>query len=123
MKKSLLLAALLLPCAAQAETWVCSEISTEGYNINTLLTFVRQDTDFSLTITTPEGGGFKSMTIEGDSYEILVETQAMLTLANTEPNGKRVASFMINKMTNQFVSTVASFDEELPRSAGSCVRI
>jgi|TARA_B100000795_G_scaffold216647_1_gene170571 hypothetical protein len=121
MKKSLLLAAMLLSSAAQAETWVCSEVSSSGKSF--LLTFVRQDAEFSLTVTTPKTQEEKSRTIESEPYEILVETDAMLTLAKIQPDGKRVSTFMINKITNQFVSNATIFDDEIPRSAGSCVRI
>lgn len=121
MKKSLLLAALLLSSAAQAETYVCSEISSEGNSY--LLTFVRQESEFSMTLTTPETQTRTSTTTEIDPFKILAETNTMLTLARISPNGERVHIFMINKMTNQFVSSNANFSDVLPRTAGSCTRI
>ena len=121
MKKSLLLAALLLSSAAQAETWVCSETLSDGSSF--LLTFVRQESNFSLTLTSPETQTSTSMTLESEPREILVETDAMLTLAGISPSGKKVSIFMINKMTNQFVSNATIFDDSTSRSTGSCVKI
>jgi len=121
MKKSLLLAALLLSSAAQAETYVCSEVSAEGNTY--FLSFVRQESEFSMTITTPETETRTGETREVGQFETLVETDAMLTLARISPEGERVNVFMINKMTNQFVSTATIFDDPTPRSTGSCVMI
>ena len=115
MKKSLLLAALLLSSAAQAETYVCSEPLSDGSSY--LHTFVRQDTGFSQQITGPE---FRSKSYP---HEILVETDAMLTLAEINPDGTKITIFMINKITNQFVNDAITFDGELRKVQGSCVQI
>ena len=116
MKKALLLAALLLSSAAQAETWVCSEPLSDGSSF--LHTFVRQGTGFSQKIA---GNGLRS----GKSYphEILVETDAMLTLAEINPDGTQITIFMINKITNQFVNDAITFDGELRKVQGSCVEV
>jgi hypothetical protein len=113
MKKSLLLAALLLSSAAQAETYVCSEPLSDGSSY--LHTFVRQG--FSQQITGPE---FRSKSYP---HEILVETDAMLTLAEINPDGTKITIFMINKITNQFVNDAITFDGELRKVQGSCVKI
>ena len=121
MKKSLLLAALLLSSAAQAETYVCSEVSAEGNTY--FLSFVRQESDFSVTLTVPETETTKAETRNVGQFKTLVETDAMLTLAGINSDGKRVNVFMINKMTNQFVSTATIFDDPTPRSTGSCLKV
>ena len=121
MKKSLLLAALLLSSAAQAETWVCSEPTSSGSSY--LATYVRQGEEFSITLTIPEDQERKSETLEPKPAEILVETDSMLTLAEIEPDGKSGGITMINKITKQYVFWPLDYDEEISRGTGVCVRI
>lgn len=121
MKRLLLLAALLLPCAAQAETYVCSVPSSIGGS--NLITFVRQDGKFTRTLTTPAIREEKSETIELLPAEILVETDAMLTLVAVLPDGKFVGIEMFNKITQQYVGDSLYFSEDSAREEGSCVRI
>ena len=121
MKKLLLLAALLLSSAAQAETYVCSEVSAEGNTY--FLSFVRQESDFSMTVTAPETETSTAETWDAGRFKTLVETDAMLTLARISPDGERVNVFMIKKMTNQFVSTTTVFEKQTLRSAGSCLKV
>jgi len=115
MKKSLLLAALLLSSAAHAETWVCSEPLSDGSSF--LHTLVRQDTGFSQQIT---GSGFTSKLYP---HEILVETDTMLTLAEIDPEGTEINIFMINKITNEFVSDAVVLVGNRSKAQGSCVKI
>ena len=121
MKKSLLLAALFLSSAAQAETWVCSSPSSFGGS--NLVTLVRQDREFTNTLTTPAVNGRESKTIELEPLEILVETDAMLTLAEIKPDGTEVVLSMINKITKQYVNDGLSFSSDTAREEGSCVMI
>ena len=121
MNKLLLLAALLLSSAAQAETWVCSEPTT--YGGSNLITFVRQDGKFTNTLTTPAIREEKSRTIVLEPVKILVETDVMLTLAEIKPDGKSVGITMINKITKQYVSGAINIGYETGRSEGSCVMI
>ena len=121
MKKSLLLAALLLSSAAQAETWVCSSPSSFGGS--NLVTLVRQDGEFTNTLTTPAVNGGESKTYELEPLEILVETDAMLTLAEIKPDGTEVALTMINKITKQFIDDALYFSGDTARSEGTCVMI
>ena len=51
------------------------------------------------------------------------ETNAMLTLAEIEPDGKQVGLIMINKITKQFVNDALYFSSDTARAEGSCVRI
>ena len=121
MKKSLLLAVLLLSSTAQAETWVCSEPTSSGGSY--LSTYVRQGEEFSYTLTVPEVREQKSMTLEPEPAEILVETDSMLTLAEIKPDGKSIGITMINKITKQFVGGAVNYDHAIGRSIGSCVMI
>jgi hypothetical protein len=121
MKKSLLLAALLLSSAAQAETWVCSTPASIGGS--NLVTFVRQDGKFTITLTTPAIREEKSETTELLPAEILIETDAMLTLVAVLPDGKFVGIDMINKITQQYVGDSLYFSEDSAREEGSCVMI
>ena len=121
MKKSLLLAALLLSSAAQAETYVCSGVLAEGNTV--FLSFVRQESDFSMTVTVPETETSTAEAWDAGQFKTLVETDAMLTLARISPDGERVTVFMINKMTNQFVSTATLFEKPTPRLNGSCLKV
>jgi|TARA_B110000914_G_C15240144_1_gene343730 hypothetical protein len=121
MKKSLLLAALLLSSAAQAETWVCSTPTTYGGSI--LLTLVRQGEVFSYTLTTPATQEEESRTVQRDPYEILVETDAMLTLVDKAPNGRSVSITTINKITKQSINQSVDFGVDLGKSEGSCIGI
>ena len=121
MKKLLLLAALLLSSTAQAETYVCSVPSSIGGS--NLITFVRQDGKFTNTLTTPAIREEKSRTIVLEPAEILVETDAMLTLAEIKTDGKSVGITMINKITKQYVSGAIFIGYETGRSEGSCVMI
>ena len=121
MKKALLLAALLISSAAQAETWVCS-VPT-GYGGNYLSTFVRQGEKFLYTLTTPAVRGEKSRTLEPKTLEILVETDSMLTLAEIEADGTSVGIDMINKLTKQHIGDIVDFYSDISRSEGSCVRL
>ena len=121
MKKALLLAALLLSSAAQAETWVCSEPTT--YGGSNLITFVRQAGKFTNTLTTPAIREEKSRTIVLEPVKILVETDVMLTLAEIKPDGTEVIISMINKITKQYVNDGLYFFSDTGRSEGSCVMI
>ena len=120
MKKSLLLAALLLSSAAQAETWVCSYPGAGGVFLST---YVRQGAEFSYTLTTPATQEEESSTYQMRPLEILAETDAMLTLAEIKPDGTEVALTMINKITKQEVDDSISFHGDISRSEGSCIII
>ncbi|MDB2445308.1 hypothetical protein N9X66_09165 [Gammaproteobacteria bacterium] len=121
MKKSLLLAALLLSSAVKAETWVCSMPTSYGGNY--LVTFIRQGDEFSRTLTIPAVRAEKSRTLEPKALEILVETDSMLTLAEIKADGTAVGIDMINKVTKQHVSDAISFYSGTSRSESSCVEI
>ena len=121
MKKSLLLTALLLSSAAQAETWVCTTPTGDGFSY--LATFVRAGKEFSYRLTTPERGGSPTKNLELDPLKILVETKAYLTLANIHPYGFKVAVHMIDKQTKQYISDSIHFYGDTERSIGSCVVI
>ena len=122
MKKTLLLAAALACSgAAQAETWVCS--TPTNYGGSYLSTYVRQDGEFSYTITTPATQEEESRILELGPLEILVETDVMLTLAKIDLDGTEVAITMINKITKQQVGDSISFHGDISRSEGSCIMI
>jgi hypothetical protein len=121
MNRTLLLATLLLPCAAQAETWVCSLPTSYGGNY--LSTFVRQGENFLYTLTTPAVGVEKSRTLEPTTLEILVENEVFLTLAEIDPDGSEVAVYIIHKEKRQYISDSARFYGDTSRSEGSCVEI
>ena len=118
---SLLLAALLLSSAAQAETWVCSSPSPDGGSF--LSTYVRQGAEFSYTLTTPANQEYKSMTIESQPFEILDETNVMLMLVGISRDRDGLAIVMINKITKQEVNNAIQFYGDTVREEGSCVRI
>ena len=121
MKKSLLLAALLLSSTAQAETWVCTTPSSFGGS--NLVTFVRQEKEFTNKLTLPAEEGFESMEMELIPAKILSETGTMLTLARIDPDGTEVHLAMINKITKKFVSDGVYFSSDVARTEGSCVSI
>ena len=63
------------------------------------------------------------MTIESQPLEILVETYAMLTLAEINPAGTEVGITMINKITKHHVDDAVSFYLDISKDEGSCVMI
>ena len=121
MKRILLLAALLLSSAAQAETWVCSSPASSGGSF--LSTYVRQGAEFSYTLTTPATKELESMTIEVQPFEILDETNVMLMLVAISPESDGLGIIMINKITKQEVNNAISFYGDTIREEGSCVMI
>ena len=122
MKNSLLLAALLLSSAAQAETWVCS--APTSFGVSYLITYVRQGEVFTGTSTiTTNAPQQESRTDPMGPLEILVETDVMLTLARIDPDGTAVAITMINKITKQLVGGAVAFTSEQSQVEGTCVMI
>ena len=116
MKKSLLLAALLLSSAVKAETWVCSEVSSVGETYMTI--YVRQGEKFSGTLNAPM---YKN--IDLGLLEILAETDVLLTLGGIEPDATEVGITIIEKETGRYVNGAISFAGPVGRSTGSCVKI
>ena len=88
-----------------------------------LSTYVRQDEEFSYTLTTPATQEEESRILELGPLEILVETDAMLTLAKIDLDGTEVEITMINKITKQEVHDSIPFHGDTARSEGSCVMI
>jgi hypothetical protein len=87
MKKSLLLAALLLSSAAQAETWVCSTPFQQKVIVLSIL--CQAGVRFFLhTNCIPETQTSTAETWDAGQFKILVETDAMLTLARISPDGR-----------------------------------
>ena len=125
MKKSLLLAALLLSSAAQAETYVCSTpVLDLGFDDNrsNLHTLARQDQHFAYTLKVPDP---LLGPIGPSPLEVLTETDAMLTLMEKGDDGTYVRILMINKITYDFVTDSIRFSREsfYGRETGSCVKV
>ena len=121
IKKSPLLAVMLLSSAAQAETWVCSTPSKLGGSY--LHKLVRQEAEFDYTVTIPADQWDGENSIDSDPLELLIETDVTLTLASIDPDGVDVTVFMINKETKQFVIDAVYFEIEGGKELGSCVEI
>jgi len=122
MKKSLLLAVLLLSSAVKAETWVCSTPSSVGGTYIT--TFVRDGDKFIATLTVPPTAELGAKTLSPKSYDISLETETMLTLSLPriiEDGGISVR--LINKITNEFVTDAVLLGSDTVRSEGSCVKL
>lgn len=118
MKKSLLLAALILSSAAQAETWVCAGISSE--NVQTIFTFDRKESYFAVKVSVK---GSEDIEV---NQEILAEDDNLLiigTVSLDELSGANLR--MINKKTNDFVedSVFMSNKYASVRQEGSCTKI
>lgn len=128
MKKSLLLAALLLSSAAQAETWVCS---TDGYEKGTkvLSTFTREENGFTMSVTYPATNSFPSSTQEPEHLRVIYETDSLIALQNfrhyhtQEPEEINVSIHLIHKETNSYIEQTVSFAFAFGRSEGSCVKV
>jgi Fe-S cluster assembly iron-binding protein IscA len=89
------------------------------------VTLARQDAKFSYALTTPESQEEKSRVIEGDSLEILAETDAVLWLTNIviDEDETSMLVFMINKITKQAATESIEFGADNDRREHSCVRI
>ena len=125
MKRILLLAALLLSSAAQAETWVCSSVNIEVEGSLTYLrSFVRQDIGFSTALTTPMRPDKNPITFDSELINILSETDEILTLVQTDTTyGTDVSIYMINKNTKKYVVEGASSLGDTGRAEGVCVSV
>ena len=118
MKKTLLLAALLLSSAAQAETWVCAAL--DSGNEQTITTFVRQEGYFAVTHSQQ---GSEDIKINED---ILAEDDSLLIVGKFrfgELGG--VEMRMINKVTNQYAVDGVFLTKgfKVVRHDGSCTKI
>ena len=117
MKKILLLASLLLSSAAQAETWICSSISSEK---QTMYKFVRSGEKFIETVTT---GTEESSSMN----EILAEDEDQLIIGYIRASGFLSGAIMkvINKKTLEFVidGMYVSNDYAFIREEGICTKI
>ena len=128
MKKSSLLAALLLSSAVQAETWVCG---TDGYEKGTkvLSTFTREENGFTRSVTYPATNSFPSSTKEPEHLRVIYETDSLIALQDfvlyhlEEPEEINVSIHLIHKETNAYIQQVVSFGVAWTRDEGSCVSI
>jgi len=117
MKKSLLLAALLLPCAAQAETYVCAALNSENRQL--IYKFVRQEGHFAVTSSMQDR---EDLTF---NLDLLFEDDSLLIMGEFRSghNGG-VAVRMINKITNEFAEDAAKIKKLYDvRLEGSCTKI
>jgi hypothetical protein len=123
MKKSLLLAALLLPCAAQAETWVCSPPASSKVT-QSFYTLVREDDSFSVTYITPAAStGTVAMSRVYSGLEILMDTNAVLILQKLDEEDADVSVYIVNKLTDSFIEQTVSMTREYGRAEGSCLKM
>ena len=128
MGKSLLLAALLLSSAAQAETWVCS---TDGYEKGkkVLSTFTREENGFTRSVTYPATNSFPSRTQKPEHLRVIYETDSLIALQYFvifQPNETEeinVSTHLIHKETNSYIEQTVSFTFAFGRSEGSCVKV
>ena len=121
MKKSLLLAALLLPCVAQAETWVCTLPSSDDSSY--LLRFSRNGNRFSFTNSSIlYESGNPRIVYEGSLIPI-IETETMLNLLDIKTDGTNLGIYMINKETNVLISDGVRYSVDTLRGEGHCVKI
>jgi hypothetical protein len=118
MKKSLLLAALFLSSAAQAETWVCAGLNSENRQL--IYKFVRQDGYFAATSSMQDR---EDLTF---NLDLLFEDDSLLIMGEfrSGPNGG-VSVRMINKITNEFAEDAARMEKwfESVRLEGSCTKV
>lgn len=122
MKKSLLLAALLLSSVAQAETWVCSVHSNTSGNEHKLRRqFSTGGSYYDYTVTYPEGQLDGEKTFELAPLKILFENDAVLKLADIESEDYAVTVFIIQKKSKRFVLDGVYFSLEVEKDSGSCV--
>jgi hypothetical protein len=125
MNKLFILAALLLPCVAQGETWVCTSANVEDEDSLTYLrTFSRQDTGFSTALTTPMRPDKNPETLESEMLNILSETEEMLALVHVETwVGTEVSIYLINKSTGAYVIDTVHSMVDTDRAEGQCVKV
>ena len=120
MKKSLLLAALLLPCAAQAETWVCT------YALQTNVDYLNKPV---ISTFTRNGDGF--MYVFGSSgsaedAEIVLETSKELVVQIIKAYSSgftAVEIHIIDKESKKYITQAVSNSAPFMRIEGSCVEI
>ena len=123
MKKSLLLAALLLSSAAQAETYVCSPVAQNKVT-QSFYTLVREDDSFSVTYTTPAAStGTVAMTSVYSGLEILMDTDNFLILQKLNEEEAYVSVYIVNKLTETFLEQSVSMSYEYGRAEGSCLKM
>ena len=123
MKKSLLLAALLLPCAAQAETWVCSRVAQNKVT-QSFYTLVREDDSFSVTYTVPAAStGTVATERVYSGVEILMDTDNFLMLQRLNEEEPYVSVYIVNKLTETFLEQSVSMSYEYGRAEGSCLKM
>lgn len=120
MKKSLLLAALLLSSAAQAETYVCTVASQ---NTATIYKIVRNEIGFSVTNSSTLYEGGMPRVIYEASLTPIIETETMLNLIDIDTEGTKLGIYMINKKTNILILDAVLYSVDTLRSEGHCVKI
>jgi len=125
MNKLFILAALLLPCVAQGETWVCTSANVEDEDSLTYLrTFSRQDTGFSTALTTPMRPDKNPETFESEMLNIVYETQGVLVLMKINTDiGTGVSIYLINKRTGAYVIDAVHSMFDTDRAEGQCVEV
>ena len=121
MKKTLLLAALLLSSAAQAETYVCSSVAQSKVN-QSFYTLVREGDSFSVTFTTPAAAtGTEAMSSVYGGLEILMDTDNFLILQKLNKEDADVSVYIVNKLTDSFLEQTVSMSYEYGRAEGTCL--
>ena len=120
MKKSLLLAALLLSSAAQAETWVCT------YALKTELDILNEPT---ISTFSRNGDGFIYVfgsSGEAVDAEILLETSKELVVQNIKAYSSgftAVEIHIIDKESKKYITQAVSNTAPFMRIEGSCVKV
>jgi hypothetical protein len=120
MKKSLLLAALLLSSAVQAETWVCTyalKTNIDILNEPIINTFSRNGDGF-IYVSGSSG--------EAVDAEILIENTKELVVQNIEAYSSgwtAVYIHIIDKESKKYITQAVSNTVPLMRIEGSCVKV